>query len=613
MSWQSPIALWLALALPAIVALWLLRPHRPRRRVPSVMLWPASPAERQSTRPWQRPRRHRLLWLQLAVAALLALAAARPFMPASAAAGRLVVLLDASGSMRARDVAPDRFADARAAVIRLAEGLGPGQRLSIVRLDADPRVLVADTGDPGAVEAALAGEEPSYGAPNLALAVALATGLVDGPAEWLVVGDGGIDVPPELRRPAGTAFRHIRIGGSSANVAVAGLTLRRASESVAAQARLRNTGDAPVSGRLQLHADSWLVGAREWRLEPRSETQITWTDLPADARLYEARLAGVPEAANLLAHDDRAWAVLAAPSEPDVLLVSSGNSFLERLFAVHGGLRPFRAAPSDWPALLDQGRTYPLTVLDRLSPRPTQLDVHARPPLGNLLVVGPPIGEEFRPGRIWPRADHPLLRNVDLSEVSVATARRVPLEPGWEVLVDSDGGPLVAVRSDRARREVLLTFELGSSDLPLRPAYPVLMANLLAWLLPRAEEAPRAMAAGAAVAVESLPSAEEIWVESVDGSGRERLAPPWPPRPFQPPAPGMYRIVQVGPGLRQETAIVADGYHPGESDPTPRVMELPAGDGSAAPVQAALALWPWLAGAVLALSMIEWWTDARGT
>src|ERR671923_581958 len=103
MTFEAPWAFGLLLAIPAILVLWVLRPRRPRVRVPSLLLWPASPAQRQAAQPWQRLRHHPLLWLQVAAAALLALAAARPYLPASTASRHVVVFLDASGSMRARD------------------------------------------------------------------------------------------------------------------------------------------------------------------------------------------------------------------------------------------------------------------------------------------------------------------------------------------------------------------------------------------------------------------------------------------------------------------------------------------------------------------------------
>jgi Ca-activated chloride channel homolog len=592
-------------AIPAILALWMLKPRRPRLRVPSLMLWPASPAERQSTRPWQRLRNHPLLWLQIAIAALLALAAAQPFVPADAAGRHLLVLLDASGSMRAEDVAPDRFAAAKAAVLEMARGLGPDQEMTVLRLDEQPRVLVAGARNAGQVETAIAGETASFGPPDVAAALALASGLTQGPAEWVLIGDGGITIPESARRPAGTGYRFVQVGAQPGNVAVTALALRQGDGDVTIQAGIKNSGNVALSGRLQLLAEGNLAGSQEWQLEAEAESYLTWSHLPAGPKWYEARLSGVPAAANGLESDDRAWAVPAGATETQLLLVTSGNSFLERVLSVQGNLRSFKAGPADWAGLASKpGESYPLTVLDRLWPETL--------PAGSALLVGPPSGEEFQPQQMWPKADHPLLRNVDWSEVRVARARQLHLDGSWETEIDSDGGPLLAVRTEGGRRQAVLAFELGQSDLPLRPAFPVLMANLLDWLLPRPGDAPRSVAPGSSVVLDPAPLTQQMWVEGPGGAHFD-LAPPWPPRPFLPPAPGLYRAVQGGDSGRQESFLIAGGYDPQESDLAPRSVDVPAADGAVSlSARGAVAFWPWLAGALLLISMVEWWVDARG-
>lgn len=605
MSWGVPFALLLGLAIPAILVLWMLKPKRPTRRVPSLMLWTPSPAERQSARSWQRLRNHPLLWLQIIIAALLALSAAQPFLPAEAAGRHLIVLLDASGSMRARDVQPNRFESAKAAVLELARFLGPDQEMTVLRLDEQPRVLVAGAHRAGQVESAIAGEEASYGAPDTAGALALATGLTRGAAEWVLVGDGGIELPEGTFRPAGAGFRFIPIGGQAGNVAVMALAFRAGDGDVTLQAGVKNTGQAAVSGSLQLLAEGELAGAQEFRLEPGADGYVTWAHLPAGPRWYEARLSGVPPEANALDQDDRAWAVAATPSEARVLLVTSGNSFLERVLSVQGSLRSFKISPADWVDLISQeGEPYPLTVLDRVWPDSM--------PNGSALLVGPPTGEEFHPEQMWPKADHPLLNHVDWSEVSVAKARSLNLNDSWETVIDSDGGPLLAVRTESGQRQAVLAFELSQSDLPLRTAFPVLMANLLDWLLPRPENAPRTVAAGSALELDAAPLTQEMWVEGVDGS-RFDLAPPWPPLPFRPPAPGLYRVVQSGDSGQQQSFLIASGYDSAESNPATRSIDIPAADGTPTlPARGAITFWPWLAAALLSISMVEWWVDARG-
>lgn len=605
MGWENPLALLAGLTVPAIIILWMLKPRRPRLRVSSVMLWSASPAERQSSRPWQRLRNHPLLWLQIAVATLLVLSAAQPFLPAEAAGSHLVVLLDASGSMRARDSAPDRFTAGKTAVLDMARSMGPDQQMTLIRLDGQPRVLVAGAQTAGQVEAALAPETASFGPPDIAAAVALATGLSRGPSEWVLVGDGGLALPEGVHRPADTSFRQVQVGERAGNVALTVLALREGDGEVTVQAGLKNTGNASASGRLQLLAEGQLVGAQEWQLEPGAEAYLSWPHLPAGPKWYEARLSGVAPEANLLDQDDRAWAVAAAPSEARVLLVTPGNSFLERVLSIQGSPRVFKASSSDWASLPStEAASYPLTLLDRVWPEMM--------PAGSALIVGPPAGEEFRPQQVWPRVDHPLLRHVDWTEVRVAKARRLPLDDSWEKVIDSDGGPLLAVRTEGGRRQAILAFELGQSDLPLRPAFPVLMANLLEWLYPRPEGVPRSVAAGAAVSIDPLPLAQAIWVEAPDGT-RFDLAQPWPPPPLRPPLPGLYRVVQDTTAGRHESFLVASGYDLLESEPAPRAVDIPAaGEASGLPARGSLAFWPWIAAILLLVSLTEWWVDARG-
>jgi hypothetical protein len=113
MSLITPLALALsALAVP-IVLLYMLRLRRTEMSISSTFLWRQLVRDREANAPWQRLRLSWLL-LQLLVLAALVLALARPFREVKTiTTGRIVLLLDASASMKATDVEPDRFAAAR--------------------------------------------------------------------------------------------------------------------------------------------------------------------------------------------------------------------------------------------------------------------------------------------------------------------------------------------------------------------------------------------------------------------------------------------------------------------------------------------------------------------
>jgi hypothetical protein len=385
---------------------------------------------------------------------------------------------------------------------------------------------------------------------------------------------------------------------------VTSLSVREAAPDVlAVQAALRNTGLRPASGRLQLLAEGVLVAAQEWSLGPGGEGFLTWTGLSAAPAWYEARLSGVDPWGNILLHDDQAWVGVPRAGEASVLLVTQGNVFLERALTLDRRVQAFRTEPADW-AVLSLQRAHAVTVFDRMWPEAL--------PQGNSLIVGPPSGPEFVPNELWPVGNHPLLRHVDWSEVSVHGARRVSLDGTWETVIDSDGGPLLAIRTEGARRQALLTFSLDRSDLALRTAFPVLMANLMEWLLPVLDPSPRAVALGTSFSLEPSALSEEVWLEP-PGGGREELAPPWPPRPITPSRPGVYRAVQSGAGDTQQLTLTTNGYHALEADLSPRAVEIPALDDPTDRVaRGAFALWPILAAMVLFLSLLEWWIDARG-
>src|SRR3989304_3199025 len=104
----APLALIGLLAVPIIVAFYMLRLRRPERSVSSTYLWQQLVRDVEANAPWQRLRRSLLLFLQLLLVAVLVLAAARPFLERPAGLARDLVLgVDASAGMGGPGGFPD--------------------------------------------------------------------------------------------------------------------------------------------------------------------------------------------------------------------------------------------------------------------------------------------------------------------------------------------------------------------------------------------------------------------------------------------------------------------------------------------------------------------------
>lgn len=613
MAFNHPWLFWLALTLPAILALYILRPRRRQTLIPSTMLWRPVAADLEASRPWQRLQSRLLLWLQLLAAALLVLAATGPVWLAPVSSRSAIVLLDTSASMRAAEGNGTRFDRARAEVVSLAEGLRGDASITVIAFDREPRVLVRDGTDPGEVRRALEKITPSACAADPGPAFSLVRALVeqyDNP-RVVLVSDGGFEPPGD----AAVAFDFIPVGEGDASVAIAALNLRPGDSGQAAQVMVVNHGSRPASGTVSLATGNYPAGSRKWKLGPGQAEYLLWPDLPRGVTVA-AELKPDNPAMDLLELDNRAWAVPANQTKRRVLLVSSGNLFLERVLTLMPRTEVYLADRARYELLLQGAYPYDITVLDGLAgPVPPGAALLVDPPAGSP-VPGLTIGAAVDRVRPVPQPGSPLLKYVDLGGTNIRDARAIRAGAGWTADIVSGKHVLFAHGEAEGRRMAVWSVDLHRSDLPLRPAFPVLMQNTLDWLLPPGLGVPQRVRPGDEVKILPPPRATGMTVESDNGAAWE-LAPPFPPSPWTPGEPGLYRLIAYREGGSSVYEIAVNGYHAAEADlrvRDPRRPEAPPGSGEQAGRGSgrALPLARWLAMAALLVIIAEWGVASRG-
>jgi hypothetical protein len=186
-----------------------------------------------------------------------------------------------------------------------------------------------------------------------------------------------------------------------------------------------------------------------------------------------------------LAADDRAAAEVPPLPHRRVLRVGDADLYLDgALLSLGSTVSVDRLPAAQADRALDRAASYDLVIFDAATP--------ARPPSAGRLLYFDPRGAgsplavrgRLRDPVLDPagvRRDHPLLRHVDLSDVNIAEAGRLTAAPGDAVLAASFGAPLIVARERPGLRAAVLAFDPRRSDLPLRPAFPLLIANALSW------------------------------------------------------------------------------------------------------------------------------------
>jgi hypothetical protein len=517
MPFAAPLALLGLVFLPLVVAFWMLKLRRTERTVSSTLLWQRFGEDLQANAPWQHLRRSFLLLLQLLLVVLLALLAAQPFVERPAALARdLVLVIDASASMAATDVAPSRLEAAKALALEALGDLPAGGRVSVVAAGATPRVVANATSDLGRVRAALAGIAAAPATADMGEALALASALAAraGDAQVLVVTDAASTPPADVRVAAPVTV--LQVGRERRNQAIVALAVRGAPTAVTRSVfiSVANLDLEPATERVELWGDGRLLEARDLFLDPVSRADVGIDDVPLDVGVVEVRLAGEDQ----LALDDRAWAVVPPDRLLRILLVGSGDPYLETALSYLPNAELYGVTPADYgpgtkPELFD------LVIFEAALPAalPSVPTLAIAPPRTSPL--GAVTGALRDPALGRPAPDEPLLRYVDLTTLHVAEAQRLAL-PDWArtVVPTAAGDPLLYTGTRAGIPTGVLAFEPRRSDLPLQVAFPILVSNLVGELVGASRAPATAVAPGSLVSLAVPAGATGLRVTRPDGT-----------------------------------------------------------------------------------------------
>ena len=522
MSFISPLALLGLVFLPAVVAMYLLKLRRDEAVVPSTLLWQRLVADVEANAPWQRLRRSLLLLLQLLLVLLLAALAARPFLERPAGLAReLVLVIDTSASMAATDVAPDRLTAAKRLALDALRDLPAGGVVSVIAAGRTARVVVNATTDLGRVRAAVEDLAVSPASGDLGDALTLADALAarSGDAEILVATDAALATKPTTRLEHDVTV--LQVGRERKNQAIVALAVRQGSSGVTRSVfvSIANLDIETSQRRLQLYGDGVLLEARDIVLDPQTRSEAIIDDIPADVRVVEVRLDAEAEgAADALALDDRAWAVVPPDRLRRILLVSEGDPYLETALTFLPSTELYGVSPDDYgidthPELFDLV-IFEGEVPDELPPAAV---LAIAPTATN--VLGEVVGSLKDPGIGSLDPDEPVLRYVDLSTTHIGSARKLAL-PAWArtIIPGPEGTPLLYAGEHEGRRAAVLAFDPRQSDLPLQVAFPILISNLVGELMGGSAAPTEAVAPGDPVTLPLPVGAIALEVTRPDGT-----------------------------------------------------------------------------------------------
>lgn len=614
MTWLQPWAAWFLAGIPVIVLLYFLRLKRRPLTVSTLMFWQRVLQESGRRAFFQKFRHLLSLLLHVLIFLLLLGALARPIFERGILEGSATVLiLDTRARMQATE--PDgrtRFQIALRLAQDYARQAGGAREFALLTLGAAPAVAVPFTGDEKLLRSALA-QISSDGATDATGDAAAAITLADA---LLAARKGAHRIvlitatPPEVTPKIASELTTHAVGTALDNVAITRFATRSLPsnpETSEVLLETQNFGRTAIRTEVELAFDGRTLEVKPLALAPGERRLDIFTSVPRPALSARGWLTAKLSTPDALPLDNIAFATLPQARLNRVLLVSRGNTFVEKLLGVDASVKFQFVAPETYqPAMSEK---FEAVIFDGYVPPGFDLGksasnflfLNASPFTGNGAGLDQPIVTDVD-------ATHPATRLVSLQNVTILRAKSLDLpaaHDGWNFTAPLRSGehPLLIAGERGPQRVAALAFDVLESDLPLRVAFPLLMHSTIQWLAGERADSLPVLTAGA---VFQIPNGRSVMPTPLTAPPGLRAVESQPPIAgfFQPLRNGFYQMTGDGPARW----IAVNTFSTAESD-------LRAGGGGDAragmlPLSGSVfhgwPPWQWLALAAFALLVVEW-------
>ena len=603
MTFYSPWAFLGLITIPIIIILYLLKQKHKEYNISSLFLWEEVLKDLEANAPWQKLKKNLLMILQIIAALLLVFALARPFLNAVGSdTAHVIVALDTSLSMKATDVGESRFEEAKNRANKLISNLKPGTAVTLISMGKSVNIEANLSNDRGRLLDKLSKLKASNSTSNIEDAESLISSIIKQNQETRVVvfGDSAINIP-------GVDVEFSKVSNNGDNFAVTMMSHTKTEKGITVLSRISNYSAKDATIPVSLYVDKNVFDAKNVDIKKGETANVYWNEVLPNAKLIEARI----DIDDSLDIDNSAWNVVNNIKKNKVILVSDSNVFIEKIAALYNGVELFKAGYES----SDEWKGYDLYIFDGFLPKKIPND-------GNIMVFNPNENKMFEiletiEAPVIDEMDGSIFRYVEGFEFSIGKTKTLKVPTWGREILGTNGGSAAFSGIYDNRRVMVFGFDVHNTDIPLTPAFPIIMANSLDWLLPDSINNAENVYSGEGIEFNIGPSTQEAYIETPSGE-KIKIAPPFPVKLFdKTDIPGLYSLRQKTEDSEQEFYFTVNvpsqiESNLAQSEDAENTNTQAAAEDGQKPVNTGMNLQSVLLWLIVIVLLIEWWVYTNG-
>ncbi len=484
------------IAVPVIIILYMLRPKNKPLKIPSLYLWKQMADEIESASKIKKLKSSILMFVQIFIVLLLTMIFAGLFIIGENNTENVLIVIDASYTMGAKDVDDSRMAYAKKLANDYVRNLDDNSEVTLLVLEEVPKTIIRDEKDKGFISNLINQIEVIDGICQVELVSETIDTLREADQEVVYFGDryfNGISNIRTLQNTNNYSVHNISYTKYLREGTITALTKIYNHDKVAAL--------IPVS----FYVDNKFFAAKQVEIEPMSSGKLFFENIPYDTTLLSVQIDGEDN----LRVDDIAFKMVQVEKRQKALLVTLGNNFLEKALSLHPNVELYT---SDNPNDL---YGYDIYIFDGIFPENFPVD-------GNYLVFNPDERELFNhigyvENPVFTTNEHQVTNHIESTEFATRVTSVFEVQDQRNIIYNTSYGPSAFEMLIQDNKAIVYGFDIHDTDLPLSIEFPILMMNTVDYLLTNQMVGEEELYVGDSVSISILPSTIKGKITSPSG------------------------------------------------------------------------------------------------
>lgn len=498
--------LFLILLVPVIILLYILKQKGTDEEVGSTMLWLEIIRNTEATTPWEKYKHNILMYLQIATVLLLAFALMAPFLKQGGRDfAQVILVLDNSASMNSiYDGERTRFEEAKARATDYIDSLNENCAITIISAVKGGEILASNLVSKQAAKAVLADMRCTELAGTLDDCKHMVQSVS---AQWKQYGITMFTDAPVVLDNMEAAVVNLSAEGENMAVNYVSYGVNE-DGTLTVLAKISNFGAVDGSREINLYGDDTLLDIQNVTVPAGDSTVIYFEGISFDGVLLEAEI----NEKDMLPNDNRAGVLVNSNGMKRVLLVTGGNTFLEKALSAVSGLDLYKTTDL---SVIGKNEAFDLYIFDNIMPE-------SLPETGNIVFLNPENSdavtvEEEREGVKLSFVPSELSDYLEETGFGVNHAR-VLARPAWATTFLTNGPDCCGYYGeDGVRKVIAMGFDIHETDLALQADFPIMIFNIMNYALESALAEVSGCITGDKITINSRGHDSDIEITLPDG------------------------------------------------------------------------------------------------